>query len=145
MESRGDLNRCNLARAFYQRACEDREVARILLKEGKYADSALHSQQCGEKAIKSFLVVQNRFLTSHIVSGELSRIIEEQNIPNSGHLLETVRHLERHWIKPRYPFLSSDGIIQDPLVIYTEKRASDALVLAENVLEWVKDRMQDIL
>ena len=145
MESRGDLNRRNLARAFYQRACEDREVARILLKEGKYADSALHSQQCGEKAIRSFLVVQNRFLTTHIVSGELSRIIEEQNIPHSGHLLETVRHLERHWIKPRYPFLSSDGIIQDPLVIYTEKRASDALVLAENVLEWVKDRMQDIL
>jgi len=34
MESRGDLNRRNLARAFYQRACEDREVARILLKEG---------------------------------------------------------------------------------------------------------------
>jgi len=43
-----------------------------------------------KKAIKSFLVVQNRFLTSHIVSGELSRIIEEQNIPHSGHLLETV-------------------------------------------------------
>jgi len=79
------------------------------------------------------------------VSGELSRIIEEQNIPNSGHLLETVRHLERQWIKPRYPFLSSDGKIQDPLVIYTEKQASDALVLAENVLEWVKNRMQDIL
>ena len=98
-----------------------------------------------KKAIKSFLVVQNRFLTSHIVSGELSRIIEEQNIPNSGHLLETVRHLERHWIKPRYPFLSSDGKIQDPLVIYTEKQASDAHVLAENVLEWVKNRMQDIL
>jgi HEPN domain-containing protein len=56
-----------------------------------------------------------------------------------------VRHLERHWIKPRYPFLSSDGKIQDPLVIYTEKQASDALVLAENVLEWVKNRMQDIL
>lgn len=117
----------------------------FFIKKGKYADSALHSQQCGEKAIRSFLVVQNRFLTTHIVSGELSRIIEEQNIPTSGHLLETVRHLERHWIKPRYPFLSSDGKIQDPLVIYTEKQASDALVLAENVLEWVKNRMQDIL
>jgi HEPN domain-containing protein len=81
MEPRGDINRRNLARAFYQRACEDRDVARLLLKEGKFADAALHSQQSGEKAIKSFLVTQNHFLTTHVVSGELSCIIEELNIP----------------------------------------------------------------
>ena len=114
MEPRGDVSQRNLSRAFYKRACEDRDVARLLLKEGKYADAALHSQQCGEKAIKSFLVIQNRFLTTHIVSGELSRIIEELNITDGEDLLETVRRLERHWIKPRYPFLSSDGRIQDP-------------------------------
>jgi len=145
MEPGGDINRRNLARAFCKRACEDRDVARILLKEGKYADSALHSQQCGEKAIKSFLVIQNRFLTSHIVSGELSRIIEEQNIPDGEHLLEIVRHLERHWIKPRYPFLSTDGKIQDPLDIYTEKQASEALQNAEYVLERVKALLPEIL
>jgi len=145
MEPGGDINRRNLARAFYKRACEDRDVAQILLKEGKYADSALHSQQCGEKAIKSFLVIQNRFLTSHIVSGELSRIIEEQNIPDGEHLLEIVRHLERHWIKPRYPFLSTDGKIQDPLVVYTEKQASQAFLLAESILGWVKTTLPEIV
>ena len=144
MEPRGDINRRNLARAFYQRACEDRDVAQILLKEGKYADVALHSQQCGEKAIKSFLVIQNRFLTSHIVFGELSRIVEEQNIPDGEHLLETVRHLERHWIKPRYPFLSPDGRISDPLRMYTEKQASESLLMAEYVLKRVNDMMKDI-
>ena len=111
----------------------------------KYADSALHSQQCGEKAIKSFLVIQNRFLTSHIVSGEFSRIIEEQNIPDGEHLLENVRHLERHWIKPRYPFLSMDGKIQDPLVIYTEKQASQAFLLSESILGWVKTTLAEIV
>ena len=145
MEPGGDINRRNLARAFYRRACEDRDVAQILLKEGKYADSALHSQQCGEKAIKSFLVIQNRFLTSHIVSGEFSRIIEEQNIPDGEHLLENVRHLERHWIKPRYPFLSMDGKIQDPLVIYTEKQASQAFLLSESILGWVKTTLAEIV
>ena len=58
MEPRGNMNRHNLAQAFYRRACEDRDVAQILLKEGKYADAALHSQQCGEKAIKAFLVIE---------------------------------------------------------------------------------------
>ncbi len=144
MEPGGDINRRNLAQAFYQRACEDLDVAKILLKNGKYADAALHSQQCGEKAIKSFLVIQNRFLTSHIVSGELSRIIEEQNIPEGAHLLETVRHLERHWIKPRYPFLSPDGRIKDPLTMYTEKQASDSLLMAEYVLKWANDMIMDI-
>lgn len=118
---------------------------RFSKKEGKYADSALHSQQCGEKAIKSFLVIQNRFLTSHIVSGEFSRIIEEQNIPDGEHLLENVRHLERHWIKPRYPFLSMDGKIQDPLVIYTEKQASQAFLLSESILGWVKTTLAEIV
>ena len=118
---------------------------RFSKKEGKYADSALHSQQCGEKAIKSFLVIQNRFLTSYIVSGEFSRIIEEQNIPDGEHLLENVRHLERHWIKPRYPFLSMDGKIQDPLVIYTEKQASQAFLLSESILGWVKTTLAEIV
>ncbi len=132
-----DINRKELARVFFLRARADLKSAKDLLKAEDYADAALHAQQCAEKAVKALLVFENRFASRHIVSDILSEVMEELNLEDMDKILEYCKDLERHWIRPRYPFPEGEGI-WNPLEKYREEDAKEAIEKAEFVFERLK-------
>lgn len=121
-----DINNKELAIAFLLRARADLKSARDLLKASDFADAALHAQQCAEKSIKAFLVLENRFVSRHIVSDIFSEIVEELKLKGSDEILDACRDLERHWIRPRYP-IPEKGVIWDPLKEYKSDDAKEAI------------------
>lgn len=126
-----------LCKKFLNRAKEDLDVAEILLKKGKYADSAYHSQQAAEKAGKALLILEKKFISDHIISGIISKVLDEEA---AKEIVPKLISLEEHWIKPRYPY-PGRKLIWDPLKEYTKEIAEDALEKAKFVL----DRIEKIL
>jgi len=123
-----DKNDLNLAKSFLERAREDLKSAEILLNAKQYSDSTFHSQQAAEKVAKALLVLENMFVKEHIVSHILSELNIEEKI------VESVKDLEEHWIKPRYPLIGR-GIVWNPSKMYNRKIAEDALKKAKFVVE----------
>ncbi|MCX8191155.1 MAG: HEPN domain-containing protein [Candidatus Aenigmarchaeota archaeon] len=116
-----------LSRLFLKKAKEDLEVAEILLREKKYADSVYHSQQAAEKSGKAILLINKIFVAEHRISRFLPKKIGKK-------VIEYVKDLERHWVKPRYPFIGRD-LIWDPTVEYTKELAEESLKKAKFVFE----------
>ena len=104
-------NDINLAKMLIRKAVDDLKSAKVLLKNGQYADSTYHSQQCAEKIVKAFLVLKQNFVADHLVSGVLRRVVRKNERWNS--IITRVQELEKHWIKPRYPFIGKE-LIWDP-------------------------------
>lgn len=132
-----DIDKKKLAKAFILRAKADLKSARDLLRADDFSDAALHAQQCAEKAVKALLVFENRFASRHIVSDIFSEVMEELKLEDLDKVLECCKDLERHWIRPRYPF-PEKGDIWNPLEEYREKDAEEAVEKAVFVFERLK-------
>jgi len=113
-----------------KRAGADLKSAKDLLRADDFADSVLHSQQCIEKAVKTHLILEDKFVSKHIVSDIYSKVIE--NIHELDKVLDLCEDMERHWLRPRYPFPEED-VIWDPLEKYKKEDAEDAIEKAELV------------
>ena len=77
MEPGGDINRRNLARAFYRRACEDRDVAQILLKEGKYVSTPKVVQTNSSVFLPIPYMGKNNILT--MISSRETNLLQKSN------------------------------------------------------------------
>jgi HEPN domain-containing protein len=139
--SRG-INRRKLAKAFLLRAKADLKSAKDLLEADDFPDATLHAQQCVEKAIKALLVIENRFVSRHIVSDIFSEVMEELKLEELENVLDYCRELERHWIRHRYPFPEM-GDIWNPLEEYKEEDANEAIEKAEFVFERLKALIEE--
>jgi len=129
-----------LAKAFLKRAEGDLRSAKILLDAGEFPDSIYHSQQCSEKAIKALLVMENKFVRQHIVSGIFKEVIEnfaEKWKEKLIEILPDIESLEIHWILPRYPEPFGEEI-WNPEEEYSEKDAKEAFAKAERILKILK-------
>lgn len=136
------INRKEFAIAFLLRAKADLKSAKDLLEADDFPDAALHAQQCAEKAIKALLVIENRFVSRHIVSDIFSEVVEELKLEELEDVLDCCRELERHWIRPRYPFPEM-GDIWNPLEEYEEEDAKEAIEKAEFVFERLKTLLKE--
>ena len=69
---------------WFSEALEDLSIAKILLREKKYAASCFHSQQAAEKAVKALLLFFGRFEFGHSVSELLltARKLEKIKVAN---------------------------------------------------------------
>lgn len=128
-----------LAKAFMRRAKADLKSASDLLKAGDYADSVLHSQQCAEKAAKAHLILENKFVAKHVVTGVYSEIVGEDSALER--VLRACEELERDWIRPRYPFPEEHGV-WDPIANYKKQDAQRALESAEFVFNTIMQYLE---
>lgn len=128
-------DRIKLAGLFYKRSKVDLGVAEELLKSEYWSDSAYHSQQAGEKAVKAILALQDVIVRDHILSGTFGRLINNRDIEIR------LKSLERHWIKPRYPLppRTPDEDFWDPTESYSKEIAKDALEKAKFILNWAEN------
>lgn len=130
------------AKSFVRRAELDLSSAKHLLKHKNFADSAYHSQQSAEKIVKAILVLENMFVRDHLVSDIFVEIREKYPGRISQKVLDTLKDLEKHWVKPRYPFISK-GVIWDPSKEYTKEIAEEALKQAEFVFETLSKVLEE--
>ncbi|MEM5881765.1 MAG: HEPN domain-containing protein [Candidatus Aenigmatarchaeota archaeon] len=58
----------------------DLKSAKILLETNNFNNSAYHSQQATEKAIKALLILKNEFVESHFVADKAKKILEKKSL-----------------------------------------------------------------
>ena len=116
-----------LAKEFLLTAKADLKSAEIELKGGIYNNSAYHSQQAVEKALKALLILHNKFVESHFVADRVKGIIKNQKIINAA------KSLEKNWIITRYPF-KRKAEIWSPVKEFTKLDAEDGLKKAKYVV-----------
>lgn len=137
-------NDMKLAWLFMKKASNDLKSAKILLEEEQHADSTYHSQQCAEKITKTFLILEDNFVTDHRVVKILRKVMKNkfEINPEFRKILKNIRELEKHWIKPRYPFIGKK-LIWDPEKEYTKEIAKEALEKAEFVFNTLKEFLKE--
>ena len=138
-------NRVKLAMMFFERAKGDLKSAKDLLSAEDYADSVFHSQQCSEKIVKVILVLENTFVREHIVSEIFARTV----LPKAGNrkeilikIIDTLRDLEEHWVRPRYPLIS-ELEVWNPLNEYKKEDAQNAIEKATFIFESLTTLLRD--
>ncbi|MHA1973436.1 MAG: HEPN domain-containing protein [Candidatus Hodarchaeales archaeon] len=130
-----------LANLFMKKAEGDLKSAEILYKAGRYADAAYHAQQSAEKAIKAILLLNNVDVREHIVSQNFVRYIGHLIPPDQDEafhkVVEAVVNLEQHWIRPRYPYITT-RFNWDPEEQYNAINTEKAIETAHFVLKNIK-------
>ena len=122
----------NIACEWLKKALSDLKVADLLLKEGFQDESAFHSQQAAEKALKALLISYGvKPLKTHSLERLLSLL--EDKIDVSWAYEEDVPALTYYSVEVRYPA---------PPV--SEEEAEEALRIARRVVEWVKDKLREL-
>lgn len=136
-----------LALMFMKRAEGDLKSAEVLFDAERYADTAYHSQQAAEKAVKSLLLLNKIDVREHLISSHFVRNISPLLPPEKDQLIkdivESLALLEQHWIKPRYPYITS-RFEWDPEKEYTKDKAQDALEKARNILLNMKNLAKEL-
>ncbi|MEM2912986.1 MAG: HEPN domain-containing protein [Candidatus Bathyarchaeia archaeon] len=121
---------------------EDLSVARDLLASMHYAASCFHSQQAGEKAVKSCLYALGAEAKGHSITG-LLRILEEVTGKRFDELIDDAKLLDKHYSPPRYPNLHPS--VESPAYeLYTRRDAESCLLSAEKVLEHMKELLRQL-
>lgn len=121
-------------RDWLSEALEDLSVARILLREGKYAASCFHSQQAAEKASKALLLLLGRFEPGHSVS-ELLLAAQRSGASITDEHVQYARVLDRYYIPTRYPSAFERGA---PHEYFLERDAEEAFRFAEEIIKLVE-------
>jgi len=118
---------------WLREAEEDIESAKLLLDGNQFHHACFHAQQAAEKAIKAALIALGVFIRGHsvtILMRELSRYV---TVP--GELIDKVRILDQYYIPPRYPNAFDEGA---PADYYTKEQAENAIMIAEEVVEFAR-------
>lgn len=127
-------------RRWLEQASEDLKWAKDLTERGGYHISCFLAQQIGEKALKAFLYAKGEELViGHSIErlcGLAAKFDEE--------FLEKVKTwsiLDGYYVPTRYPNSLPDSI---PAKVYTAKAASEAVILAEEIVEFTSQKIEDI-
>ena len=110
----------------------DLNSAKYLLDGKIYYASAFYCQQCVEKTLKAFLIKDKKELIKTHSVRKLSKIL---NLPDE--LQDKIVKLEDIERLARYPV--GDG--EDLSVKYSEKDVEMFLKIAEEVVEWIRNKM----
>jgi len=128
------MTRAERAREWARFAEDDLRSAKVLLEEGIFNEVCFHSQQCAEKILKAFLVLNGAFVPK---THRLVDILGECIKANAE--LENVRHdclvLDQFYIPTRYP----DALIgSKALGLPSRNDAQEALGMAESILKKIR-------
>jgi HEPN domain-containing protein len=124
---------------WFSEALEDLSIAKILLREKKYAASCFHSQQAAEKAVKALLLFFGRFEFGHSVSELLLTARKLEKIKVANEYIQYARILDRYYIPARYPNAFERGA---PHEYFLEKDAEEAVKLAEEIIKFVEKEIK---
>ncbi len=124
---------------WWKSALVDLRMAEDHLKRGWHADSCFHAQQAAEKALKTFLIANERMIRTHDLL-ELSELARKH-----GLVLEIdvgdLRKLSDQYSAPRYPnFRLERGI---SLEDYTAELAEWCLNVARRIVEEVEKWLRE--
>lgn len=111
----------------------DLDAAKGNLEIKKYFVAAFFSQQCAEKALKSFGMEKAR---EKLKSHNLLELAKKLKIPRE--IAEGLIELNADFIISRYPD-AANGV---PAELYDFKKAKKKTLYAEKVLNWVKLRIK---
>ena len=105
-----------------------------------YAPACFWAQQAAEKAAKAYLYSRGeRFVIGHSVAELLEKCKAHDQEFES--LVMTGAFLDRFYIPTRYPNSLPSGI---PADAYRQKDASEAIELAQTILQFVSDRLTKV-
>jgi HEPN domain-containing protein len=125
------------AKRWFITAMDDLDTARILKKSEKYAHSCFHSQQAGEKALKSIWYFIDSDPWGHSIKMLIDGLKDEYKKLHEE--MKTLEHigsvLDRFYIPTRYP----NGLPEmTPDIAFSEKDAESCIAYAVEILDKVK-------
>ena len=121
-------------RDWWRQAQEDAARAEKARGLGDWPLACFLAQQAAEKALKALYLKRGEVAWGHSVL----KLLEGLGAPPE--LLERGKELDKHYILSRYPNGFPEGVPSD---YYTEGDAERALLAAEEVLGWVRRRLED--
>ncbi len=125
-------------RRWLRQAEEDLRWTRHLAEQGAYYLACFLAQQVAEKALKAFLYAQGLEV---VLGHSVERLCAAASAyePAFRTHARSWSLLDAYYIPTRYPNGLPDGI---PADVYTEKAAQDAVALAEEVVEAIRERLE---
>ncbi len=112
---------------------KDLKWAKKMLEEGDYDYSSFHSQQAAEKALKALLIaLRYQPPKTHSIE-HLLNLIEKEGI--SVGEVEEAASLTDYAVEARYPDFEEEPTLEE---------AQHALETARRVVEWVKEKLEEM-
>ncbi len=126
---------------YLETAEEQLKDAELAFKEGRYALCALLSASCAENATSALLIAigakPSKKHRNSLVLNRLVPTIPSRAQPSMREMIESMKALEPHITKARYPIRR--GLeLSSPSKFYTREIAEKALVQAKKVVKNVK-------
>jgi HEPN domain-containing protein len=124
-------------RRWLEQAVEDLKWARDLAERGGYHIACFLAQQVGEKAIKAFLYAQGEEI---VLGHSIERLCHSASRFDAEFLNKVKRWsiLDGYYVPTRYPNSLPDSI---PAKVYTQEAARDAVRLADEIVEFSRNRI----
>ena len=111
------------ARRWLRQAANDLESARLLLREGYFAQTCFMAQQVSEKALKALAYHRgDRFVMGHSLVELVSLL--KATYPSVGRFQEAAQLLDQYYVPTRYPNALPGSA---PFEVYTGAQAEDAV------------------
>jgi HEPN domain-containing protein len=125
---------------WLEQASEDLKWAKDLAERGGYHIACFLAQQIGEKALKAFLYAQGEEI---VVGHSVERLCHQaaRYDREFGDMVSVWSILDGFYIPTRYPNGVPDSI---PARVYTKYAASQAVQLAEEIVEFVKKKISSM-
>lgn len=133
-------NQIKEGKRWLEQATEDLKWAKDLAKRGGYHIACFLSQQVGEKAIKGFLYACGEEI---VIGHSIDKLCAHASLYDKE-FEENARRwaiLDGYYVPTRYPNSIPDSI---PAKIYNEKAAKEAVELAEEIVRFVKEKIENM-
>jgi HEPN domain-containing protein len=125
----------SLLEKWFLSAEEDYDSAVLLLAAKKYRPAVYHAQQCGEKALKAFIVYKNQPIQKTHNLVVLVRYC--MNIePDFSNIINATFNLNGLDVEYRYPVDDGSGIYDEP----TDIQIQESIDNAKGILDFVKSK-----
>ena len=129
------------ARTYLQIAEDHLEDAELAFKEGRYALCAFLSASSAENATSALLIAlgakPSRKHRNSLVLNRLTPTASQELQPVLSELIESMKTLEPHITKARYPIRKGVELLP-PSRLYTRETAETALTQAQKIARHVK-------
>lgn len=125
-------------RDWYEEAIDDLEVARELLKLGRFSKVCYFCHQACEKMLKALMIKRlGMYKPTHSVAELLKELNKAINVPPE--LIREGEKLDRYYIPTRYPNAWPSG---PPYKHYNEEDAKEALEYAEKIISFAEKELK---
>jgi HEPN domain-containing protein len=129
------------AYTYFETAEDQLKDAELAFKGGRYALCAFLSASCAENATSALIIVlgakPSKKHRNSLVLNKLAQSVPSNLQASLREIVESMKILEPHIIKARYPILR--GLeLYPPSKFYTREKAEEALAQARKIIEAVK-------